>query len=83
MTTSAYGGYGPALLGVCWTFFIITTALLALRVYVRMKITTEGGWALFWTFVGFVSLQRAQRPAIAGCVRVVVVANSCVERRLR
>ena len=65
MSQNVYGGHGPGLLGVCWTFFIITATLLALRVYVRARITTEGGWALFWTFFGFVSYRHIERPVVA------------------
>lgn len=61
MSHGVYGGHGPGIIALCWTFFMVTAILLALRVYVRIKITTEGGWALFWTFIGFVSLKHSKR----------------------
>ena len=54
--TDLYGGRGPAILGVGWSFCLAFTILLALRIYVRLKITTEGGWALFWTIIAYVRL---------------------------
>lgn len=52
----AYGGLGPTLLGVSWMEFSITTVIVALRAYTKVKLVSRGGsWALFWAVCAWVS----------------------------
>ena len=53
----AYGGLGPTLLGVSWMEFSITTIIIALRAYTKVKLVSRGGsWALFWAVCAWVSI---------------------------
>ena len=52
-----YGGLGPTLLAVSWMEFSITTILIALRAYTKVKLVSRGGsWALFWAVCAWVSI---------------------------
>ncbi|KAM0796506.1 hypothetical protein BDR22DRAFT_893191 [Usnea florida] len=51
----AYGGLGPTLLGVSWMEFSITTIIIVLRAYTKVKLVSRGGsWALFWAVCAWV-----------------------------
>ncbi|KAI9725332.1 MAG: hypothetical protein M1828_003348 [Chrysothrix sp. TS-e1954] len=53
---SAYGGRGALVLGLTWAEFTIATFLMCLRIYTRLRITSDAGWALFWSLLTWVSL---------------------------
>ena len=62
MTSNVYGGRGPEIVAVGWTFAAVTTLLFACRLYVWFRVTRHGGWALFWFIVAFV---RSLRVSLA------------------
>ena len=54
---SAYGGRGPEILGVTWTLFGVTTILISLRIYVRLRVVKEKGeWSLAWALFAWVRI---------------------------
>ena len=66
MNNSAYGGHGPTIMIVGWTFAAITTVLLAMRLFVRAsKMKTGGTWALLWAVVAYVSIKIEFATSVA------------------
>lgn len=52
---SAYGGYGPAILGVTWTEGALTTIIVALRAWTALRVLGSPGWDLVWVVFAWVS----------------------------
>lgn len=51
----AYGGQGPVMMGITWTFALVATIVLVLRTYVGLRITRRLRWDLFWVISAWVS----------------------------
>ena len=61
---SYYGGYGPAIVGLSWSLFIVATTLLSLRIYTHFAVVKgRGGWALIWACIAWVKDSVVLRTA--------------------
>ena len=57
---SAYGGHGHMLMGLSWSLMLVTTILLSLRVWMRLKMAKGGALhTLMWAWAGWVNPRKA------------------------
>lgn len=56
MVHNLYGGRGATLLAIGWALAGLTAILLGMRIYVRVRFRQNGGWALAWFSIAFVSV---------------------------
>ena len=55
MGSRRYGGRGPDVVAVAWAFFVVTTIVMALRLYTGWFITRRLRWDFHWAMVTYVS----------------------------